>query len=79
MIDKKTKIILMLFLIIIAGTGVYAFKEIKAHYYNLGVQDGEININMMVAQNLQQVGYVLYNFPINETSFIPIKLIPSSQ
>jgi len=74
--DKKNIIIGILILIILSGGLVYSYNYIENKAYNLGVQDTVILINSQLLNSLNQNGYIPYMYPINETDFINIKLVP---
>ena len=79
MIDNKTRIIIFLSLVILASAGVYAYNYLENKFYNVGFQDATTIINNQLINNLQQNGYIVYNFPYikdNKTAIIPIKLVP---
>ena len=74
--DKKTIALLVMGLIIIGGVGVYAYNYISIKNYNYGFNDATLLINQQLLSSLNQDGYINFIYPINETSSIPIKLIP---
>jgi len=78
-LDKKTIAIIVLSLIILAGFGFLGYVKIRNYYYNLGFIDGVYEVNSVIYKNLVDVGYVVYQFPVNETATTPIKLIPIAQ
>ncbi len=76
--DRKTITIMVLGLIILSGVGVYAYGYVTQMAYNIGVQDTVLVLNNQIQQSLDTQGYIIFNYPINETNFIPIKLVPQT-
>lgn len=74
--DNKTKIIIVLCIIILGIGGIYAYDKIIERAYNIGFSDATILINNQITNNLQQNGYIIFMFPIENNQTIPIKLIP---
>ena len=74
--DKKIITIICLSLIIISIAGVFAYNKVTEKSYKIGFQDATLLINNQLINNLKQNGFIIFNFPINETNYIPIKLVP---
>lgn len=76
MIDNKTKIIIGLCIVILLISGVYAYNFLQDKFYQVGFSDATLLINNQITTNLQQNGYIIFMFPIENNQTIPIKLIP---
>lgn len=71
----KTMTIIILGIIIIGITGVYAYNQIQEQAYQQGVQDAVLLINQQILNSLTQNGYVNFVYTIgNETQ--TINLVP---
>lgn len=76
--DKKTQIIIMMAIIILAGSSVFAYQTISNKAYNQGIQDATLIINQQILNSLQQNGYVPFVFMENNQTY-NIKLIPQNE
>ncbi len=79
--DKKLIIIILLSLIILGMVGTFIYKKIINQSlktgYNIGFKDANILINQQIETSLKQKGFIVFNFQINSTNYIPIKLVPA--
>ena len=67
-------IIMVLAIIILVGTGIYAYNYIQEKAYFQGVQDTELFFNEQIKNQLESQGYIVYNYQVNETTIVPIQL-----
>ncbi len=73
--DKKIIIIIILSIVLIGITGVYAYTQLQEKAYQQGIQDAVLLVNQQILQSLQQNGYVPFGFTIgNETQ--TVNLVP---
>ena len=72
--DKKILIIITLSMILIGIAGVYAYQLIEEKAYEQGIIDANLFLNEQIQTQLETQGYLVYNYPINETSYQTIKL-----
>ena len=72
--DKKILIIITLSMILIGIAGVYAYQLIEEKAYEQGIIDANLFLNEQIQTQLETQGYLVYNYPINETSYQAIKL-----
>jgi len=72
--DKKILIIITLSMILIGIVGVYAYQLIEEKAYEQGIIDANLFLNEQIQTQLETQGYLIYNYPINETSYQAIKL-----
>jgi len=75
-LDKKTITIMVLSLLLVGITGVFAHNYITVNAYEQGFNDANIFINKQIQTNLENYGFITFNYPINENETILIKLIP---
>ena len=72
--DKKILIIITLSMILIGIVGVYAYQLIEEKAYEQGIIDANLFLNEQIQTQLETQGCLIYNYPINETSYQAIKL-----
>jgi len=72
--DKKILTIIIMGLIIVGIAGVYAYQLIEEKAYEQGIIDANLFLNEQIQTQLETQGYLVYNYPINETSYQTIKL-----
>ena len=72
--DKKILTIIIMGLIIVGIAGVYAYQLIEEKAYEQGIIDANLFLNEQIQIQLETQGYLVYNYPINETSYQAIKL-----
>ena len=72
--DKKILTIITLSMILIGIAGVYAYQLIEEKAYEQGIIDANLFLNEQIQTQLETQGYLIYNYPINETSYQAIKL-----
>lgn len=74
--DKKILTIIVLSLILISIAGVFAYNYVGSTAYQQGVQDANLFLNQQIQLQLEQQGYLVYNYPSPdaEQGFVPIKL-----
>jgi len=76
MMDKKIITIIILSLILIGIVGNFELNKIKTKSFRQGFSYASYSINVLMKNNLQRDGFIIFNFPINETTSQPIKLVP---
>lgn len=67
--DRKITIIIILSLIVLFGSGVYAYNTITNKAYIGGINDATLNINQQILNSLQQSGYVPFVFVENNQTY----------
>ena len=72
--DKKTITIIFLAVTLLLIGGIYAKNIIEENAYSQGVQDSNLFLNQQITNELNTNGYITFNYPVNETTLIPIKL-----
>jgi len=72
--DKKILAIITLSMMLIGIAGVYAYQTIQEKAYEQGIVDANLFLNQQIQSQLKTQGYLIYNYPINETSYQEIKL-----
>ena len=72
--DKKILTIITLSMILIGIAGVYAYQVVQEKAYEQGIIDANLFLNEQIQTQLETQGYLIYNYPINETSYQAIKL-----
>ena len=74
--DIKGLVIWLLIIIIGAIFIFYGYGELEDKYYQDGYDQAILDINMNVFQSLNEYGFIEYDYPLNETNHIRIKLVP---
>jgi len=72
--DKKILAIITLSMMLIGIAGVYAYQIVQEKAYEQGIVDANLFLNQQIQTQLETQGYLVYNYPINETNYQAIKL-----
>jgi len=69
-------IAIILGIILIGISGVYAYNYVSDRAYNLGVQNAVLLINQQIINSLNKNGYIPFMFVDNNNQTQQIKLVP---
>ena len=72
-INYKALFIISMVILFCIG-GAYGYQLIQERAYQQGIQDANLFLNQQIASQLENQGYIIYNYPINETTYQAIKL-----
>ena len=74
---KKTNykfISIILAIILLCIGGAYGYQLIQEQAYEQGVVDTSLFLEQQIQTQLETQGFIIYNYPVNETNFQVIKL-----